>query len=171
MSQSRIRHQDSSAKTDSHRTWTQDPHFNKGTAFTKAERDTSTFMPYFPLRLRHWASKSSVLWRYSESSDQSRQYTFLRQLQENSTLFWALSQAHTEEVLPIIYTPTVGHAIAAQCSWDPQNGIVIRRSDLPRLSEIFAPYQDRELRSGHHRWLSHLGTGRPRRRWTGNLWW
>ena len=151
MSQSHKRHQDSSAKADAQTTWTQDPHFNKGTAFTKAERDHLNLHALLPAKVETLGEQVlRSLEKLRKLETKVAQYNFLRQLQEeNSTLFWALSQAHTEEVLPIIYTPTVGHAIAAQCEIGiPQNGIVIRRSDLPRLSEIFAPYQDREIALG-----------------------
>lgn len=37
------------------------------------------------------------------------QYAFLRQLQDtNETLFYALLASHIEQMLPLVYTPTVG---------------------------------------------------------------
>lgn len=43
-------------------------------------------------------------------------YTLLRQLQqENAGLFYELLFAHTEELLPYVYTPTVGQACQEYC--------------------------------------------------------
>src|SRR5579862_5899679 len=87
-----------------------DPLLNKGTAFTEQERDEFELHGLLPphvaelgyqVRRRHDAFRGL-------GSDLQR-YTFLRGLQDtNETLFYALLTRNIEEMMPIVYTPTVG---------------------------------------------------------------
>jgi malate dehydrogenase (oxaloacetate-decarboxylating) len=87
-----------------------DPLLNKGTAFTDAERDEFDLHGLLP---PHVASLDSQVERRLEAfravGEPLQQYIFLRGLQDtNETLFYALVTRHIEEMMPIIYTPTVG---------------------------------------------------------------
>jgi len=86
------------------------PILNKGTAFSEAERDLFRlhgFLPPHVGTLERQASRRLNALR-SYRSDFER-YAFLRELQDtNETLFYALLAAHPEEILPLVYTPTVG---------------------------------------------------------------
>src|SRR5579862_1106750 len=87
-----------------------DPLLNKGTAFTEQERDEFELHGLLPphvaelgyqVRRRHDAFRAL-------GSDIQR-YTFLRGLQDsNETLFYALLTRNIEEMMPVVYTPTVG---------------------------------------------------------------
>ncbi|MGI8526286.1 MAG: NAD-dependent malic enzyme [Pseudolabrys sp.] len=87
-----------------------DPRLNKGTAFTDDERDAFGLHGLLPPLV---ASIDDQVMRRLEalrgfSSDLER-YAFLRDLQDtNETLFYALLSRNIEELLPIVYTPTVG---------------------------------------------------------------
>jgi malate dehydrogenase (oxaloacetate-decarboxylating) len=87
-----------------------DPLLNKGTAFTESERDELRLHGLLP---PHVGSLEGQLMRrlegfHAKSSDFER-YMFVRGLQDlNETLFYALLGAHLEEIMPIVYTPTVG---------------------------------------------------------------
>jgi malate dehydrogenase (oxaloacetate-decarboxylating) len=87
-----------------------DPRLNKGTAFTEAERDAFDLHGLLPPRigtLEEQASRRLQVLRSFES-DLDR-YAFLRDLQDtNETLFYAVLTQNLEELLPIVYTPTVG---------------------------------------------------------------
>jgi malate dehydrogenase (oxaloacetate-decarboxylating) len=86
------------------------PLLNKGMAFSEAERDAfylhgllpphvSTLQEQIERRLRAMRNHSSCFQRYA----------FLRELLDtNETLFYALLVQHVEELLPLVYTPTVG---------------------------------------------------------------
>ncbi|MCH9633607.1 MAG: NAD-dependent malic enzyme [Chlamydiae bacterium] len=83
---------------------------NKGTAFTKKERDLFKLhglLPPYIGNLSQQKKRSSEACK-SKGSDLER-YIYLRDLQDsNETLFYALILEHIDELLPIIYTPTVG---------------------------------------------------------------
>lgn len=50
--------------------------------------------------------------QFRSRPDALAQYVFLNQLQDlNEILFYRLVAEHIDEMLPIIYTPTVGEAI------------------------------------------------------------
>ncbi len=87
-----------------------DPLLNKGTGFTDAERDAFDLHGLLPPRV---ASLDMQVRRRldafrSQTSDLHR-YVFLRGLQDsNEILFYALLTRHIEEMMPVVYTPTVG---------------------------------------------------------------
>ncbi len=87
-----------------------DPILNKGTAFTEAERDAFDLHGLLP---PHVAELDYQVMRRLDAfrglgSDIQR-YVFLRGLQDsNETLFYALLTRNIEEMMPVVYTPTVG---------------------------------------------------------------
>ncbi|MGB0359912.1 MAG: NAD-dependent malic enzyme [Endozoicomonas sp.] len=83
---------------------------NKGTAFSIEERSELDLHGLLPPRVEtmeeqcHRAYKS-----FSIKPTPILKHIYLRSLQDtNETLFYALVQRHLEEMLPVIYTPTVG---------------------------------------------------------------
>ena len=93
---------------------------NKGTAFTDDERtefELHGLLPPTVATLDQQVSRRLAALR-GFATDLER-YAFLRDLQDtNETLFHALLVQHIEELLPIVYTPTVGAAAStsAACS-------------------------------------------------------
>ena len=87
-----------------------DPLLNKGTAFTddeRAEFELHGLLPPNIANLDQQVSRRLQALR-SFSTDLER-YAFLRDLQDtNETLFHALLAQNIDELLPIVYTPTVG---------------------------------------------------------------
>jgi malate dehydrogenase (oxaloacetate-decarboxylating) len=86
------------------------PLLNRGTAFTMEERDRFHLHGLLP---DHVETLEDQIERRLESlralpTDLDR-YIFLRDLQDtNETMYFALIVKHLEELLPVIYTPTVG---------------------------------------------------------------
>ena len=87
-----------------------DPLLNKGTAFSDAERDEFELhglLPPYVTNLDLQVERQLDALR--EIDTDLRKYVFLRGLQDtNETLFYALLTRHIEELMPIVYTPTVG---------------------------------------------------------------
>ena len=87
-----------------------DPLLNKGTAFTEAERDAFDLHGLLP---PHVATLDLQVERRLDAfralGNDLQKYVFLRGLQDtNETLFYALLARNIEELMPIVYTPTVG---------------------------------------------------------------
>src|SRR5258708_6788766 len=86
------------------------PALNKGTAFTERERlefDLHGLLPSHISQLAEQIDRRLIALR-NLPNDLER-YVFLRDLQDtNETLFYGLLVANIEEMLPIVYTPTVG---------------------------------------------------------------
>jgi malate dehydrogenase (oxaloacetate-decarboxylating) len=87
-----------------------DPLLNKGTAFDEAERDEFDLHGLLPPRVVEldYQVRRRVDAFHGLGSD-IQKYVFLRGLQDtNETLFYALLTRNIEEMMPIVYTPTVG---------------------------------------------------------------
>src|SRR5215217_1248648 len=86
------------------------PLLNKGTGFTEAERDAFDLhglLPPMVATLDEQAARR--LQAFRQLSNDFERYLFLRGLQDsNEILFYAVLVRHLEELLPIVYTPTVG---------------------------------------------------------------
>jgi malate dehydrogenase (oxaloacetate-decarboxylating)(NADP+) len=90
----------------------QDPLLNKGTAFTGAERDALGIRGLLPPRVFTLDEQvRRVMGNYRRKTSALEQYVFLISLQDrNETLFYRTVLEHIDEMMPIIYTPTVGEA-------------------------------------------------------------
>src|SRR5690625_7416889 len=89
------------------------PLLNEGTAFTEEDRTLLGLHGLLPPRID--TLERQIDRNYQRCLSQGsplEQHTFLRLLQDtNEVLFFAILQQHLEEMLPIIYTPTVGEAV------------------------------------------------------------
>jgi malate dehydrogenase (oxaloacetate-decarboxylating)(NADP+) len=90
----------------------QDPLLNKSTAFTEAERDAFGIRGLLPPRVFTLEDQvRRVMGNYRRKTSELEQYVFLISLQDrNETLFYRTVLEHIDEMMPIIYTPTVGEA-------------------------------------------------------------
>jgi malate dehydrogenase (oxaloacetate-decarboxylating) len=86
---------------------------NKGTAFTAEERQTLGLDGLLPPLITTIEQQVQRIYQnYLRQSDDMAKYLFLRAAQDrNEVVFFALLEQHLEEMLPIVYTPTVGKAV------------------------------------------------------------
>ena len=87
-----------------------DPIRNKGTAFTEAERDELCLRGLLPPRVHSMAEQElRVLGNVRAKPTDLERYLYLIALQDrNENLFYRVVMNHLDEMMPIIYTPTVG---------------------------------------------------------------
>ncbi|MCC6920687.1 MAG: NAD-dependent malic enzyme [Alphaproteobacteria bacterium] len=87
-----------------------DPLLNKGTAFTDEERDDFGLHGLLPPSIGTLNGQIRRRMRaLREFATDLERYAFLRELQDtNETLFYALLAGSLEELMPLVYTPTVG---------------------------------------------------------------
>lgn len=117
------------------------PMLNKGTAFTDAERDMfglhGLLPPYVGTLDQQVARRLKVLRAFATDFER---YAFLRELQDsNETLFYALTTRHLEEILPLIYTPTVGEGCQRFSEiWRKPRGLFLSYPNKHRIREILA---------------------------------
>ncbi len=85
---------------------------NKGTAFDEQERRDFKLTGLLPNQYETMDKQVKRAYQQYSSFDEAiNKHIFLRATQDsNETLFYRLVQDHIEEMMPIIYTPTVGDA-------------------------------------------------------------
>ena len=117
------------------------PALNKGTAFTDVERDQLGLRGLLP---PHVASQSEQVGRVLENlrrlKEPLNRYVLLEALQDrNETLFYKVLIDHIDEMLPIIYTPTVGLACQQFGHiYRRPRGLYVTAADRGRIARVLA---------------------------------
>ena len=109
------------------------PLLNKGSAFSMEERSSFNLLGLLPEVVETIEEQAERAWiQYQGFKTEIDKHIYLRNIQDtNETLFYRLVQNHLEEMMPVIYTPTVG----AACE---------RFSEIYRRSRgVFISYQNR----------------------------
>jgi malate dehydrogenase (oxaloacetate-decarboxylating)(NADP+) len=88
------------------------PVYNKGTAFTENERKALGLKGLLPPRIIDQDLQADrIMENLRKKPDDLEKYIYMVALQDrNENLFYYVLQRHLEELMPIIYTPTVGKA-------------------------------------------------------------
>jgi malate dehydrogenase (oxaloacetate-decarboxylating)(NADP+) len=116
-----------------------EPTLNKGTAFTERERETLRLRGLLPPRiLTQDQQVQKVLENFRNKASDIERYIYLISLQDrNERLFYRVVMDYLEEMLPIIYTPTVGLACQLYGHvWRRPRGLFITADDRGRVAEI-----------------------------------
>jgi malate dehydrogenase (oxaloacetate-decarboxylating) len=115
------------------------PRLNKGTAFSDHERDVFGLHGLLP---PHVGSLDDQIERRIQTlrhqPNAFNKYAFLRDLQDtNETLFYALLLRNIEEMLPLVYTPTVGEGCQRFSEiWRKPRGLFLSYPNKDRIDQI-----------------------------------
>ncbi|MBI2933455.1 MAG: NAD-dependent malic enzyme [Planctomycetes bacterium] len=123
------------------------PMFNKGTAFTQEERDTLGLHGLLPPRIVTMQQQiERVLDNYAaKTTDLERYIHLMSLLDRNETLFYRILLDRLEQLLPIVYMPTVGLACQRFGHIYRRNrGLYFTPEDAGRVDEILGnwPFQE-----------------------------
>jgi len=116
-----------------------DPLLNKGTAFTERERDALGLRPLLPPRVFTMEEQvQRTLAAVHRKQDNIEKYIYLTNLQNrNEVLFYRLVIDYIEEMVPLIYTPTVGEACLQYGSiYRRPRGLFISLRERGRIAEM-----------------------------------
>jgi malate dehydrogenase (oxaloacetate-decarboxylating) len=117
------------------------PRLNKGTAFTDHERDVFDLHGLLP---PHVGSLDEQIERRLEAlrtqPNSFSKYSFLRDLQDtNETVFYSLLARNIEEMLPLVYTPTVGEGCQRFSEiWRKPRGLFLSYPNKERIDQILS---------------------------------
>jgi len=117
----------------------EDPLTNKGTAFSEAERSRLGLHGVLPSAVETLEQQAARSYHaYLEQPSDIARHINLRALQDtNETLFYRLVAGHVTEMLPIIYTPTVGLACQRFSEiYRRPRGLFISYPDRDRVGEM-----------------------------------
>ena len=126
-----------------------DPVRNKGTAYTEAERTSLKLRGLLPPRVHSPAEQElRVLGNIRAKPTDLERYLYLVALQDrNETLFYRVVMNHIEEMMPIIYTPTVGKACQEfQHIFRTPRGFYVSLQDRGHIRENMQNWPHKEAR-------------------------
>lgn len=124
------------------------PLLNKGTAFSPAEQREFGLTGMVPPHISTLAEQIVRTWEnFDGKANNIEKYIYLRSLQDrNETLFYALVRQHVAEMLPIVYTPTVGEAVQKYGHiYRNSRGLFITPDNVDRMDEMAGVMDGREV--------------------------
>ncbi|WP_076414506.1 NAD-dependent malic enzyme [Shewanella sp. UCD-KL12] len=115
------------------------PLINKGSAFTDEERvffNLEGLLPHVIETIEEQASRAYD--QYTNFTNDLDRHIYLRNIQDtNETLYYRLVQNHITEMMPIIYTPTVGMACERfSKNYRRNRGLFISYPNKDRIDDI-----------------------------------
>jgi len=125
------------------------PQLNKGTAFSETERATLGLRGLLPPRVFSLEEQvARALANIRSKSTNLDKYVYLSTLQtRNEVLFYRVVLDHLEEVMPIIYTPTVGQACLEYGTiLGAPRGLFVSMKDKGKIESVLRNWPHRDAR-------------------------
>jgi malate dehydrogenase (oxaloacetate-decarboxylating) len=122
---------------------------NKGTAFTEQERIELGLDGMLPPGITNLEQQIDRLYfSYQAQQTDISKYQFLRAIQDRSeVLFYALLDRHLDEMIPIVYTPTIGLAVQQFSSlYRTARGLTLSPKNIDRAEAILKNYPWHDIR-------------------------
>ncbi len=125
------------------------PRLNKGTAFTQHERDELGLNGVLPPVISTMEQQvERALANMRRQSTDIDKYIFLSSLQKrNERLYFRLLIEHTQELMPLVYTPTVGQACEEFAAiFRETAGFYITPNDRGNIESVLANWPEQDVR-------------------------
>ncbi len=129
--------------------WLKHNKFNKSTAFTHDERDEKSIRGLLPYAVStQMVQIKRVLRNLRKKPTNIDKYSYLSELQSrNERLFYRMLMENIEELLPIVYTPTVGEACREYSHlFSETKGFYITPEDRGMIAEILKNWPEKNVR-------------------------
>ena len=112
------------------------PTINRGTAFTLEEREALGLTGLLPTGVSTLEGQlRRVYAQYRQQANDLRKWVYLANLRDrNEVLFYRLLSEHISEMLPVVYTPTVGWRSNGSARSSAAPAGCTSRSTIPRTS-------------------------------------
>ncbi|KAK7830138.1 nadp-dependent malic enzyme [Quercus suber] len=127
-----------------------DPQYNKGLAFTEKERDAHYLRGLLPpIILSQQLQEKKLMQNIRQYQVPLQKYISLMELQErNERLFYKLLIDNVEELLPVVYTPTVGEACQKYGSiFKRPQGLYISLKEKGKILEVLKNWPERTIQA------------------------
>tara|TARA_X000000950_G_scaffold287690_1_gene401090 strand:+ start:5184 stop:6887 length:1704 start_codon:yes stop_codon:yes gene_type:complete len=125
------------------------PRWNKDSAFTSDERATFQLQGLMPQKIETLSEQIQKTYQQYQNFDTDiSKNIFLNALHDrNETLFYNLVVKYLSEMLPIIYTPTIGDAVKSFSKQYRRNrGIYLNYSQLDEIPKIISDHITSEIK-------------------------
>jgi len=125
-----------------------DPLLNKGTAFTRAERDSLGLRGLLPPHVHTQGEQAQRFLAHLRGLPSAlEKYIDLNALHDrNEALFFRVVGEHPDEILPLIYTPTVGLACQQFGHiFQRPRGLFIGADDRGRIADVLRNWPERDI--------------------------
>ncbi|OMO58281.1 Malic oxidoreductase [Corchorus olitorius] len=125
-----------------------DPHHNKGLAFTEAERDSHYLRGLLPpVVFSQELQEKKLMASIRKYQVPLQKYMAMMELEErNERLFYKLLIDNVEELLPIVYTPTVGEACQKYGSiFRRPQGLYISLKEKGKVLDVLKNWPERNI--------------------------
>ncbi|OQS05605.1 NADP-dependent malic enzyme [Thraustotheca clavata] len=127
------------------------PSLNKGLEFTAEEREANNLRGLVPSAI--WSPELHLQHAMAQLRSKAtpiEKYIFMQSMQDrNEQLYYRMLAAHTHELMPIVYTPTVGQACTdfSHIYRQTPRGVYISINDLGHVREILDNWPEQDIRA------------------------
>ncbi len=125
------------------------PQLNRSMAFTTQERRDRKLRGLLPPRVRTLDDQSkNVLTNFRHKNSELEKYVYLMDVQSrNHTLFYYTLIRNLVEMMPIVYTPTVGQACEEYSEvYVSGRGLYISEDDRGEIDQVLANWPEKDIR-------------------------
>ncbi len=126
-----------------------DPLYNRGTGFSAAEREAFGLRGLLPARVLSLEDQiARILENLRKKPTDLEKYVYLNDLVDrNETLFYRILIDNLDELMPIVYTPTVGQGCQQYGHiFRRPRGLYISSEDAGRIADLLANWPGEDVR-------------------------